>query len=186
VIGLSYQERDEQLEALGFSSYRKYLKSPQWAEIRTRAREVHSSSRCRLCAKKRRLVAHHHAYTPQNLAGESLEHIYLVCSRCHKTVEYERRKKGSESRKRGLEEAQSVFSGKLMRSQFKGPKWCPVCKHNRSYQGGSCPPCRRRLERSPDGEDRDDSALIPDACAQILNQRDSVRGGAGLPHGSPG
>lgn len=171
--GLTYGDRELEIERLGFGSYKEYLMSDTWEDVRARARRNHSSSKCRLCNKNRHLVAHHFAYTKDNLSGRTAEHIYMICKKCHVVVEFKRHSK----KKRTLLEAQRVFIQKLRRSRWEGPRFCPLCHQNRSFQGGPCPPCLARQERalteSSSTDDRLSRGLIQKAQKGSEGEPDS-------------
>lgn len=100
---MSYQERDETLRRLGFSSYKKYLESDLWISLRGRVL-TENSARCTLCPKEATQV-HHTSYGEPTLGGESLEHLFPICGGCHLKVEFS--KKGE---KRNFGNTQQVFN----------------------------------------------------------------------------
>lgn len=67
-------------------NYRAYLKSPLWAKIRRRVlrRDQH---RCQSCGGRARQV-HHGRYDDATLSGETLEHLFSLCGRCHEAVSF--------------------------------------------------------------------------------------------------
>lgn len=84
--GKSYQSRAWFMKKLGFSSYREYLESALWAEIRKRVFEV-KGRRCWLCGRPA-TQAHHTRYHEADLTGRKLKHIHPICGPCHKEVEF--------------------------------------------------------------------------------------------------
>jgi len=181
--GLTYQERNSLLSDLGFASYGDYLQSELWQKVRLAAKTLHGKRKCSLCAKKKRLEAHHYAYTAANLSGVSPEHIFFICSKCHRKVEFTRRSR----RKRPLHEAQSVFHQMMKKSmKKKGHRagWCPVCTRNRSYQGGACPPCRRRQDRAL--TESSATAARPGRLPDSKSPIDGSEGGPAPPGASDG
>lgn len=81
-----YAERDYNLFKIGFESYKDYLNSELWREIR---KNVLSSSRykCGICNCGANQV-HHIDYSQDTLLGKDLSHLISVCPKCHKGVEF--------------------------------------------------------------------------------------------------
>ena len=77
-----YQQREESLRVLGFSSYEQYLSSPIWYFLR---KMVMKSSRgmCRGCYINKATQVHHMSYSPRVLLGHRLEKLVPVCAMCH-------------------------------------------------------------------------------------------------------
>lgn len=75
------------------------------------------------------------------MRGERFDGLLSVCTACHKRAEITR-----SGRKTTLDEANRYLEAKHRKvlRRTKKPKVCPICKHNRPYQGGVCPPCRSR------------------------------------------
>lgn len=93
-----YSERDLILRAMGYPSYRDYLKSSLWAGIRSVVLK-NKSWRCQCCPDKATQV-HHQKYDEQTMKGEDLRNLVPLCRKCHKRVEFWG-KKGT-GRKRGF------------------------------------------------------------------------------------
>lgn len=87
----AYTTRDAIIHELGFDNYAEYLKSDLWYDIRRTA--IASQGQCRICAHQgslgNQLQPHHRKYTRANLRGENLEHIVVLCRKCHKRIEVE-------------------------------------------------------------------------------------------------
>ena len=81
-----YQKRDEILSELGYSSYRSYLKSSLWKDIRKKVLSKYEV--CAACQIKPSTQIHHQEYTKDVLAGESLSGLVGVCGRCHVKMEF--------------------------------------------------------------------------------------------------
>lgn len=87
---LTYRQRDEYLEKLGYSSYQGYLHSKLWREIRGRV--LAKTSRCWICTRRRvSRQVHHERYTKRNLSGDSLCGLRAVCRPCHFMIEFDTR-----------------------------------------------------------------------------------------------
>lgn len=79
-------ERKKYLKSLGFSSYKEYLKSGHWKDIR-RA-QLKSQPWCCGCGIKASQV-HHLAYDKKTLEGKSEMRLVSVCAHCHKDINYD-------------------------------------------------------------------------------------------------
>lgn len=85
----SYAERNEILLELGFRDYKQYLRSALWKGIRKRVLE-RDNGICYGCFRLEHhtvVQVHHGKYTISNLTGQSLEHLFTICGRCHKWIE---------------------------------------------------------------------------------------------------
>lgn len=91
-LGLNnpYQYRNDNLRALGFRSYRSYLRSALWHDIRRRVLD-RDKWQCRRCFLKASQV-HHRAYDPATLRGDCIDALSAVCGRCHGKAEYKKAK----------------------------------------------------------------------------------------------
>lgn len=91
-VGLNnpYQYRNDNLRRLGFKSYRAYLRSALWADIRRRVL-VRDKCQCRRCFLKATQV-HHRAYDPATLRGDCIDALSAVCGKCHARAEYKKAK----------------------------------------------------------------------------------------------
>ena len=86
-----YTERNLLLAELGFKDYKAYLRSRLWKSIR--ARKLETNPECYVCDRDEGnavMQVHHSAYTRENLLGESPEHLWSLCARCHKWIEITR------------------------------------------------------------------------------------------------
>lgn len=82
-----YKYRDDNLRALGFSSYRAYLASELWLSIRARV-IARDGRRCQRCGRAARVLqVHHRAYDPATLRGDRIDAITTACERCHRKAE---------------------------------------------------------------------------------------------------
>lgn len=63
-----FQERDEFLRLIGFSSYEEYLQSALWEWIRTQL-ALGGMDKCAACNSRVGLVWHHRNYDPATLVG---------------------------------------------------------------------------------------------------------------------
>ena len=86
-----YADRNLILLELGFPDYKTYLRSSLWRNIRSS--KLQQDPGCFACARETGDVVmqvHHGKYTHENLRGESLEHLYSICTGCHKKIEITR------------------------------------------------------------------------------------------------
>lgn len=82
-----YTQRNAILLQLGFSSYKNYLNSAIWQDIRYKV--LLPSSRCRACGKKATQV-HHNRYLLEDMNGACLAQLIPVCGKCHHACEFNR------------------------------------------------------------------------------------------------
>lgn len=82
---LRYSRRNAILEFLGFGSYREYLNSPLWQEVR---QKVLVGGPCYVCGRLNATQVHHQEYTEENLCGDSLQGMVPICGGCHRKVEF--------------------------------------------------------------------------------------------------
>lgn len=81
-----YAKRNATLKQLGFASYREYLESPLWAEIRARVFRL-KGSECFLCGGAATQL-HHNRYRLEELTGDNLKEIKPLCRPCHEQIEF--------------------------------------------------------------------------------------------------
>ena len=80
----------ERLRILGYSSYRSYLMSSHWQDVRRRfyasklVYRVNGQPCCDACRRMRKLSLHHRTYA--RLGQERLNDLMLVCDECHKMI----------------------------------------------------------------------------------------------------
>lgn len=80
-----YGRRAAALQKLGYSSYKDYLSSSLWKEIRDDFLNGHPE--CFVCGKKATQV-HHTFYRLDVLAGETDFGLKPVCRPCHRSIEF--------------------------------------------------------------------------------------------------
>lgn len=85
-----YRVRTEALKALGFASYKEYLKSPLWAEVR--ARIMARDGGCVTCRKPAYTV-HHITYSESVLQGLDDSQLVSTCRGCHYHAEFDQEAK---------------------------------------------------------------------------------------------
>lgn len=86
-----YTARNALLIEIGFKDYKAYLRSKLWKSIRLR--KLESNPTCYVCDRDEGnavMQVHHSAYNRANLLGESQEHLWTLCARCHKWIEITR------------------------------------------------------------------------------------------------
>lgn len=82
-----YGRRKKILKKLGFSAYREYLQSDLWQEINEKM-FYYYGERCFCCKRRNHLAIHHEKYTEENMSSKSLEHLFLLCRKCHYITEF--------------------------------------------------------------------------------------------------
>ena len=80
-----YNKRDAALKALGFKTYKEYLKSDLWQSIRTVY--LGKFPLCFGCGKPANQI-HHKYYNEENLSGRSLDGMFSICASCHEKIEF--------------------------------------------------------------------------------------------------
>jgi 5-methylcytosine-specific restriction endonuclease McrA len=70
--------------ALSFMTYREYLESPRFTELRREA-IARDGGRCRLCGSRMALEVHHRDYSTVGTPDE-LEDLTTLCADCHELV----------------------------------------------------------------------------------------------------
>ncbi len=85
-VGLTYSERNAVLSELGFDSYRAYLGSDLWREIRARV-FANRGRACWVCRVRWAPIVHHRSYSRENLSGRSIRGMVPVCGKCHQHIE---------------------------------------------------------------------------------------------------
>jgi hypothetical protein len=80
-----YLERNRNLAAMGFASYKQYLSSALWLGIRSAV--LRDNPKCFLCKGKATQV-HHQAYRKKDLDGRDLRRMFAICSPCHRRIEF--------------------------------------------------------------------------------------------------
>jgi hypothetical protein len=116
-----YAVRAAALLKLGYSSYKTYLASAIWKDIRSRVLLEHM--RCRACGRKATQV-HHNRYHLDDLNGKCLDHLIPVCGTCHKTAEFNKRgsKLGPQRATAKLDDLR-VKNQKIWRKQDAATAW---------------------------------------------------------------
>ena len=79
-----YAVRNELLLSFGFKSYKQYLKSSEWAEIR--AAVFAEYTECICCPSKAQVV-HHVRYDSATLLGVHRLNLAPLCNACHELME---------------------------------------------------------------------------------------------------
>lgn len=97
----AYQIRDETLRREGFRTYSEYLASDLWRKIREVV--ISKAKGCAVCGGKRQHV-HHRDYSRETLLGMRTDLFAVLCSHCHKVIEY------AAGQKRSFEETEAVLA----------------------------------------------------------------------------
>jgi len=131
-----YEKRDRAIRSIGFSSYRDYLNSDLWHEIRKTV--LGRSRKCTKCKGKATQV-HHARYLKEDLLGKTLSYLNPVCASCHHNAEYDRN-----GQKNELGKANEIL-GTFRRDGTE----CRVC-HSVMKKGKrlTCRKCRKKQKSS--------------------------------------
>ena len=73
------------LQELGYSNYKKYLKSPHWREFKNRV-YTYLKDRNQFCCefcRKSDLILHIHHKTYKRMGNERIGDVFLLCENCH-------------------------------------------------------------------------------------------------------
>ena len=100
---------DERQATLDSLSYREYLQTPEWAQIRKAALEAQPW--CSLCNSSAGLEVHHNTYS-RHRAQETLAMLAVLCDLCHTTFHH--RLTASDPRLQGL---------RLVLQNERNPDW---------------------------------------------------------------
>lgn len=75
----------ERLRELGYHSYREYLSSPHWADVKARFRASKlCSNSCAACGSRGPTAIHHRTY--KRVGAEYLIDLNELCRPCHEKV----------------------------------------------------------------------------------------------------
>lgn len=105
--GSNYVKRDRNLLKLGYASYRSYLSSDLWANIRFQV-FMAKGTVCSLCPNKA-VAVHHNRYSLADLKGETLDELHPICRLCHKSIEFKKRGR----KKLNLNQAKNKFTQRI-------------------------------------------------------------------------
>lgn len=84
---VSYAERNAILLRTGYATYRDYLKSELWVDIKTKILTA-CNHRCRLCREHTNTV-HHTNYNRRTLEGKNFRFLVPLCNGCHYKTEFD-------------------------------------------------------------------------------------------------
>ncbi len=96
-----YTARNSVCHRLGYRSYKKYLLSPLWRQIKKRV--CKPGTECVVCEREATEV-HHKEYSEKVLLGEDDSKLVPLCRWCHQFLEFDDR-----GEKRTLDQANSVL-----------------------------------------------------------------------------
>lgn len=85
--GHCYDSRDAHLRTLGFLSYRQYVKSKFYNDIRLRVFKE-KGRWCLTCPNTANEI-HHNRYNLADLSGRTLEFLVPICRPCHDCIEHD-------------------------------------------------------------------------------------------------
>jgi hypothetical protein len=127
-------KRAKRLNGLGYDSYRDYLASEEWGQIRQKALQ-RDGYLCVACGAEARCV-HHTNYKTSTLAGVGTVALVSLCHSCHRFIEFD--KDGTKlTAHRVMKKIRWLCrkNGKCL------PGRCPVCMEGGPGKGGA--PCKR-------------------------------------------
>lgn len=81
-----YEARELVVASLGFLSYKAYLGSKLWKDIRQRVLAT-TEGKCKYCGRIATQV-HHSSYDKKTMIGERITDLHPVCITCHENGEY--------------------------------------------------------------------------------------------------
>lgn len=125
-----YVQRNRIILELGFPSYRAYLQSQLWRDIRSSV--LSSGMKCECGAPAHQV--HHAAYTYENLSGKNLHDLIPVCRFCHRRAE--------------------IASGKIRGLAGANQKLAQIAKRQRAWARREEFKARRRARLEKQGLDR--------------------------------
>lgn len=137
----AYTARDRILEKLGFASYRDYLASDLWKQIRGQAL-ARDGGKCSMC-ENRATEVHHTQYRVSVLKGRDLKPLVSLCHRCHFEIEF-RSNRGKKARRACSQLGRAKLT--LDQANHKLKHWrdrsvpCRVCGKRDAW--GLCQRCR--------------------------------------------
>ena len=91
--GMDYQSRNLVLRELGFASYKDYLQSDLWKELRVKVYAAKGRT-CYLCGSPATEL-HHNRYHLNDLKGRKIRFISPICRKCHEGIEFKDGKKST-------------------------------------------------------------------------------------------
>ena len=100
-----YKSRNNILKTLGFETYKSYLESSLWKDIRGRVL-FRDKNICQAC-KKPATVVHHRDYYRPTLDGRHLHGLISLCVQCHEFIEFKNKEK---TEKRTFESVQCTLA----------------------------------------------------------------------------
>lgn len=140
----TYADRNFELRAMGFPTYKDYLASELWSSIQGRA-WLELGDRCLICSQAAQHL-HHVNYDRETLEGVTLSGLAPLCGGCHLKVEFTKR-----GQKRKLHQAQLAFRRMMRRRRGKLPPsvkpWqkssrnCKKCGYRARKGTVYCRPC---------------------------------------------
>jgi 5-methylcytosine-specific restriction endonuclease McrA len=75
--------------------YDKYRASEQWLQIREKVKQA-AGYKC-ACCPNRATEVHHRCYRPRVMLGEDTSLLIALCSKCHKTVDFDANNKSRDA-----------------------------------------------------------------------------------------
>ncbi len=83
----TYIGRNQSLKNIGYDSYKDYLKSSLWKDIRKKVFK-NKGKICILCQTNKATTIHHRRYSVIDLMGDDLTFLEPVCNECHDWLEF--------------------------------------------------------------------------------------------------
>lgn len=112
----SFNEFKRALSFMGFQTYKDYLDSSFWKEIRRRIL-ARDDKKCHCCGKEAS-IAHHRNYEFEVMMGNKDESLISVCNNCHCNIHYDRNGK-----KVSLEQSESRIERFKETGQWEKDGW---------------------------------------------------------------
>lgn len=143
--GSRFINRDRVVKSMGFVSYRAYLASALWSEIRGRIL-ARDHGKCRLCGEPANSV-HHVTYTKPVMCGRNDGQLISICRGCHESIEFDGGKKllktahiAEMASKRAIKKLGGRRS-KSLRKKMRPECACCGEKYRRLGRNDVCMPC---------------------------------------------
>ncbi len=138
----TYALRNALIVQLGFNTYKEYLSSQLWAEIRD-AVFARDGGSCNLCGERAEVV-HHTDYSKATMLGNNFDGLAALCHHCHHKVEVVR-----DGKKRTLLQARGVYYALLRKKEKKAnrKRRCIRCGSTSKKKSTLCRPCLNTVKK---------------------------------------
>ncbi len=147
-----YSVRNELLIAFGYRTYKQYLKSDEWAQIRGRVFAEYSHC---ICCDHAAEVVHHVRYDSATILGLHIANLAPLCSACHERMEIDQN-----GDKASLSRANTMMFD-LARKKDKKQKWLTEFyrgrKESKPHRSVDCRERRKAVQRQRDQREQEEA-----------------------------